>query len=321
MSEDMIALARKNAATKGLKPPRVAFAKALLTETLPIESNSVDCILSNCVVNLLPHEGKRSLLKEVNRILKPGGRVVLDDIVAKKPLPEDLRNNIAAYVGCVSGAIVLEEYESLLKDAGLSNVLFVETKSDLTVYDESVQNGTAAPGTPAPPDSAAWKPTYDINEWVGAYQIYALKDGPPVEKPPTVLTRWWDAYPLVKSSPSPVTAEELVALMKDPSSSSEFAVIDVRRNDHAGGHVRGSDNWAAQTFYDDLPAFYEKYKNTSKVLFYCQSSNGRGPRCAGWYQDYIDSQGGTRSTAYVLEAGIKNWLAKYGDDERLVDRD
>jgi len=76
----MIALARKNAATKGLKPPQVAFVQAFLTEPLPIESNSVDCILSNCVINLLPFEGKASLLKEVHRILKPGGRVVLDDV-------------------------------------------------------------------------------------------------------------------------------------------------------------------------------------------------------------------------------------------------
>jgi len=76
----MIARARSNAAAKGLKPPQVAFVKAPLTERLPIESNSVDCILSNCVVNLLPPEGKASLLKEVTRILKPGGRVVLDDV-------------------------------------------------------------------------------------------------------------------------------------------------------------------------------------------------------------------------------------------------
>lgn len=76
----MINLARKNAAKKGLKPPNVAFVHAVLTEPLPIESNSVDCILSNCVVNLLPFEGKASLLKEIYRILKPGGRVVLDDV-------------------------------------------------------------------------------------------------------------------------------------------------------------------------------------------------------------------------------------------------
>jgi hypothetical protein len=108
-----------------------------------------------------------------------------------------------------------------------------------------------------------------------------------------------------------------------------------------GGHVRGSDNWVAQTFYDDLPAFYEKYKDTPKVIFYCSSSNGRAPRSAGWYlvlyiiyleciihtidihryQDYIDSQGGHKSKAYVLKGGIKNWLAQYGDDDDLIDRD
>ena len=76
----MIARARLNAAAKGLKPPQVAFVKALLTEPLPIESNAVDCVLSNCVVNLLPLEGKALLFKEVTRILKPGGRIVQVDV-------------------------------------------------------------------------------------------------------------------------------------------------------------------------------------------------------------------------------------------------
>jgi rhodanese-related sulfurtransferase len=299
--------------------------KALLTEPLPIESNSVDCILSNCVVNLLPPEGKASLLKEVTRILKPGGRVVLDDIVAKKSIPEDMKNDIASYVGCISGAITLEEYQTLLKDAGLPNATFVETKRDLNVYFEYGKDDASISCCSAPSGggATAWKPSYDVNEWVGAYQIYALKDGVPVEKPPTVLSNWWAAYPAVKSSPASMKAEEVVALKKDPASSAEFAVIDVRRNDHAGGHVRGSDNWAAQTFYDNLPAFYEKYKDTPKVIFYCQNSkpNARGPRSAGWYQDYLNSQEGHKSTAYILEGGIKSWLAKYGDDEDLFDRD
>ena len=77
----MIALARKNAAKNGLKPPHVSFVKASLIEPLPIESESVDCILSNCVINLLPLEGKIHIFKEMHRVLKKGGRVVLDDVI------------------------------------------------------------------------------------------------------------------------------------------------------------------------------------------------------------------------------------------------
>jgi len=107
-----------------------------------------------------------------------------------------------------------------------------------------------------------------------------------------------------------------------------------------GGHVRGSHNWAAQTFYDTLLEFYNKFKNTHLVIFYCQSSNGRGPRCAGWYvkslirrvprrdavnryQDYLDAQTaeGSQSAAYVLQGGIKNWLKLFGGQNDLVEAD
>lgn len=76
----MIKLARKNAREQDLRPPRVAFIQAGLTEPLPIASNSIDCILSNCVINLLPLDGKACLLKEVHRVLKPGGRLFADDV-------------------------------------------------------------------------------------------------------------------------------------------------------------------------------------------------------------------------------------------------
>jgi len=66
----------------------------------------------------------------------------------------------------------------------------------------------------------------------GVYQIHAVKCVPPAEKHSNVLSRWWDAYPTAKSSPAFMTAEEIVALKKDPASSAEFMVIDVRRNDH-----------------------------------------------------------------------------------------
>ncbi|KJA16548.1 hypothetical protein HYPSUDRAFT_171339 [Hypholoma sublateritium FD-334 SS-4] len=327
MSQDMINLARANATKKGLKPPHVAFIKAQLTETLPIESNSVDCILSNCVVNLLPLDGKAALLKEINRILKPGGRIVLDDIVAKKPLPDNIKNNLASYVGCISGAILVDEYKALLDEANFTKVLFVDTKSDLGVYyrvpteDGNVSNNPSC-FTPVPTGHLSAAPDYDVNHWVASYQIFAIKDG--ISSPGTpalALSRWWDAYPSVFSSPRSLKAHELASIIRDQTQTSTFAVIDVRKNDHAGGHVRGSYNWAAQSFYDDLPSFYQEFKNFPKVIFYCQSSNGRGPRCAGWYQDYLDAQGDGRSTAFILEGGIKQWLTDFGKEEDLVDFD
>ncbi|KAF8157807.1 S-adenosyl-L-methionine-dependent methyltransferase [Crassisporium funariophilum] len=317
MSLDMIALARKNASAKGLKPPQVAFVHAQLAEALPIESCSTDCILSNCVINLLPFDGKAKLFKEAHRILKPQGRIVLDDIIAKKPLPDEIKDDLTAYVGCISGAILLTEYEGLLKSAGFSDVLFVDTKSDLNAYYPQ-EGGCCSVKTSS---SLPKKPNYDVNEWVASYQVYALKSGAAIGTSSTALLHWWDAYPTVKSTPPLMTDAELAALIRDPEASGEFAVIDVRRNDHAGGHVRGSHNWPAQTFYDDLPVFFEKFRNTPRVIFYCQSSQGRGPRCAGWYQDFLDTNGDHKSMSYTLKGGVKNWLTRYSGEQDLSDRD
>jgi rhodanese-related sulfurtransferase len=135
----------------------------------------------------------------------------------------------------------------------------------------------------------------------------------------TPASNWWEAYPTVKSSPALISPEEIAELLR--ANDGNLAVIDVRRNDHAGGHVRGSTQCPAQSFYDDLPTFLERYRNTEKVAFYCSSSAGRGPRCAGWYQDYLNERGTTTSTAYVLQGGIKAWLAKYESEEGLVDKD
>jgi len=159
---------------------------------------------------------------------------------------------------------------------------------------------------------------------VGApYQIYALKPGTSTGKQPDVLLRWWDAFPIIASAPPGISAEEVVALIRSPSAPKpDYVVIDVRRNDHQGGHVRGSEQWPAQTFHDDLPEFFGKHKNTEKVIFYCGSSQGRGPRCAGWYQDYLDGVGGEHgSKAYVLTGGVKEWLKRFTGHEDLVDYD
>jgi len=132
-------------------------------------------------------------------------------------------------------------------------------------------------------------------------------------------SNWWDAYPAFKSHAPLITADDLAVLLS--AKDENLAVIDVRRNDHNGGHVRGSAQWPAQSFYDDLPSFFEQYRNKEKVVFYCSSSRGRGPRCAGWYQDYLNETGTSTSTAYILQGGIKTWLDKYADDEEFVDKD
>ncbi|KAJ2929996.1 hypothetical protein H1R20_g7127, partial [Candolleomyces eurysporus] len=329
-SAEMVALARKNATRQGLKPPQVAFVQASLEKDLPIESSSIDCVISNCVVNLLPLAGKASVFKEAFRVLKPGGRIALSDIVAKKSLPEDVRGNLTAYISCIVGAVTEAEYRTFLADAGFQDVLLVDRKSDLNVYWDS--NGpapTTSCCSPASSDVLKQRnlpADFDVNEWVGSYELYAVK--PPSDEPTrtleTALVRSWDAYPTVKSSPSSLTAEEVAELIRSPEKGGgKIAIVDVRRNDHGGGHVKGSEQWAAQTFYDNLPGFFEKHKNTEKVIFYCQSSNGRGPRSAGWYQDYLDSQASDShsSKAYVLQGGIQGWKAKYTGESDLVDYD
>ncbi|KAF8554127.1 NAD(P)-binding protein [Imleria badia] len=317
-SDDMIARARRIAATKGLKPPHVAFVKVALTGDLPIESNSVDCVLSNCVINLLPPAGKLKAMQEVYRILKPGGRVSLDDIIAKKPFPESLRSNAAAYVGCISGAILLEDYRALMQDAGFKDVLFTENPSDLNIYLNGGPTGCCG-AISVPTDIG------DLNELAKSYQIYATKsDGSTVAKsaPESALKNWWDAYPAAAASVGSLKCVEVADLIRNPElGEKSFVVVDLTRSINQGGHVRGSVQQPAQTFYDDLTTFYGQHKETKQVIFYCGSSNGRGPRCAKWYQDYLDRQGNTESKAFCMTGGAKEWVSSYKGQEDLVDFD
>jgi len=323
-SADMIARARRIAANKGLKPPHVAFVKAPLTEDLPIESNSVDCVLSNCVINLLPQAGKLKVLQEVYRVLKPGGRINLDDIIAKKAMPESLRTNVAAYVGCISGAVTVEEYRELMQTAGFQDIVFTETSSDLNVYLDG-----GAPGCCGPASSAVSLPAElgDLNALAKSYQIYATKtenatDTVANSTPKSALKNWWDAYPAPASSVGNVECGAVADLIRNPELGREdFIVVDVRRDDHGGGHVRGSIQQPAQTFYDDLPHFYEAHRGAKQAIFYCGSSNGRAPRCAKWYQDYLDQQGNTESKAFCMIGGAKQWIQSFKGEADLVDFD
>lgn len=114
MTGDMLALARQNAAKRGAA--NVEFRQGLI-EHLPVESASVDYVISNCVINLSPD--KPAVFREIARVLKPGGRFAVSDIVLLKPLPEELARDIGAYVGCISGASLLTDYLGFALNAGL----------------------------------------------------------------------------------------------------------------------------------------------------------------------------------------------------------
>jgi arsenite methyltransferase len=114
MTPEMIERARANAAKVGA--PQVEFREGRL-EALPVDDASVDAVTSNCVINLVPDKGR--VFAEVARVLKPGGRLVISDIVLDGRLPESVEKDIYAYVGCISGAAARPDYFARLRDAGL----------------------------------------------------------------------------------------------------------------------------------------------------------------------------------------------------------
>jgi len=121
MTPEMIQKATENAKKSGYKNVELRLGDI---EKLPVEDNSIDVIISNCVINLSPD--KESVFKEAFRVLKPGGRVLLSDIVLLKELPQAVKQSPDAYVGCVSGAILKDEYLRLMKIAGFAEVKVVE---------------------------------------------------------------------------------------------------------------------------------------------------------------------------------------------------
>src|SRR5213079_1490925 len=94
--------------------------------------NSVDCLISNCVINLALD--KRAVFREMHRVLKPGGRVAVSDIALKKSLPAEIARDVMAYVGCIAGAILIEEYRRGLHEAGFASVQILDTGKDLNAY-------------------------------------------------------------------------------------------------------------------------------------------------------------------------------------------
>jgi arsenite methyltransferase len=125
MTAEMIEKARDNAKKNAYK--NVEFRLGEI-ENLPVIDNAVDLIISNCVINLSPDKNK--VFKEAFRVLKPGGRIIVSDIVLEKELPAQIKKSAAAYVGCVAGAILKSKYIEGIKKAGFKNAKIM----DKTVY-------------------------------------------------------------------------------------------------------------------------------------------------------------------------------------------
>jgi arsenite methyltransferase len=117
MTDEMLDLARRNAAEAGVT--NAHFLRGEI-EDLPLPTESVDVVISNCVVNL--STDKPAVLREISRVLRPGGRVGISDVVAEDRLAPDERAERGSYVGCIAGALSKGEYENGLSDAGFSDV-------------------------------------------------------------------------------------------------------------------------------------------------------------------------------------------------------
>jgi SAM-dependent methyltransferase len=196
MSPQMIETARQNAARGAAgRPVRNVEFHLSTIDRMPLTDASVDCVISNCVINLAPE--KRAVIREIHRVLRPGGRVAISDIALKRPLPPELKNSLAAYVGCIAGAIFIEDYRQLLLDSGFAAVQVADTGSDLSSYAKAENTACCTPspepGTSLPVADAgscsAGKPAgselstqladllrrCDVNEYAASVRIFAVK--------------------------------------------------------------------------------------------------------------------------------------------------
>lgn len=124
MTPEMIEKARENARKGNYK--NVEFRLGEI-ENIPAADNCVDVVISNCVINLSPD--KKRVFREAFRVLKPGGRLMISDIVLEKELPDLIKDSVAAYVGCLSGAARKDEYIEAIKEAGFREVKIVDETS------------------------------------------------------------------------------------------------------------------------------------------------------------------------------------------------
>jgi SAM-dependent methyltransferase len=195
MTPAMLERARANAARPvgGQVLTNTEFHLAPI-DRLPLPDGSVDCLVSNCVINLAPD--KAAVFREMYRVLRPGGRVAVSDIAIKKPLPPELARDAEAYIGCIAGALPIDEYERGLREAGFEAVQVVDAHKDLNAY--ALADGQAACCAPAmstpgelpsaaepccPPAAASGVHgglanllrRYSINDYAASVYVYALR--------------------------------------------------------------------------------------------------------------------------------------------------
>jgi len=145
MTPEMIDLARRNATrgNNGEGYSNVEFHLATI-DRLPLADKSVDCVISNCVINLAAD--KPAVFREIARVLKLGGRLAVSDIALKQPLPDEISEDVFAYVGCIGGAILIDDYKRQLLEAGFSNVEVIDSGADLNAYAKiENQSGCCSP--------------------------------------------------------------------------------------------------------------------------------------------------------------------------------
>jgi SAM-dependent methyltransferase len=167
MTPEMIAKARKNLppfqAQSGLS--NVEFRLGEI-EHLPVADNSVDVVLSNCVLNL--SADKAQVWREVSRVLKPGGRVAISDIALLKPLPEAVVQSVEALVGCIAGAVLIEETRQFVRDAGLVDAVYTP-RSDYVRAMKKLQDPLAQKIGSLLPEGL------DISDYLTSVEIQAIK--------------------------------------------------------------------------------------------------------------------------------------------------
>lgn len=181
MTPEMLQRARSGAAKLGLQ--NVEFHLATIDQ-LPLPEDSVDCVISNCVINLV--SDKAAVFREILRVLKPGGRVAVSDIALKQVLPEKIKQSFEAYVGCISGAILIEEYRQQMLDAGFESVVVTDTGADLNAYAAASTSGCCGTSKSCCGDVTTADATlhngladlmqaFDANAFAASVRVHAVK--------------------------------------------------------------------------------------------------------------------------------------------------